>query len=188
MIITCASCLTKYHLDDSKISPKGSKVRCSRCQHLFYVVSPPETKEEIVEDFESFAKYHEELMGPEQKGMEISPIEEGEEEKFLFAEKLQTEKIEPVYPPELPKEEGAETKVIPPKSMMEEAKRFRIERRGPSRFLALVAIIILLVFGLFFLWTEMESGGKLSSLLEYPIKKITDLWNEIWGTGLREII
>lgn len=104
MIITCTSCLTKYHLDDSRISPKGSKVRCSRCQHVFYIVPPPETKEEIVENFESFAKYHEELMGPEQKGMEISPpeekererkkeaLEEGEEEKFLFAEKPPTEK------------------------------------------------------------------------------------------------
>ena len=67
MIVTCASCLTKYQLDDSRISEKGAKVRCSRCKHVFYVVPPPETKEEVAENFESFAKFHEELIGKDQK-------------------------------------------------------------------------------------------------------------------------
>jgi len=67
MIITCASCLTKYRLDDSRIPEKGAKVRCSRCKHVFYVVPPPETKEEILEDLESFEKFHEGLMEPEKK-------------------------------------------------------------------------------------------------------------------------
>jgi len=67
MVVTCSSCLTKFNLDDSRIQSKGVKVRCSRCKHIFYVVPPPETKEEIKENFESFAKYHEELMEPGEK-------------------------------------------------------------------------------------------------------------------------
>src|SRR4030043_2133707 len=107
MIVTCASCLTKYQIDDSRISEKGVKVRCSRCKHEFYVVLPPETKEEVTENFESFAKYHEELIVKEPKGVDISfPEEEeekekeaapmggeGGEEKFLFSDQTPTEKV-----------------------------------------------------------------------------------------------
>ena len=61
MIVTCASCFTKFNLDESKIPPQGAKVRCSRCKHVFFVVPPEAPKEEIVADFESFAKAHKEL-------------------------------------------------------------------------------------------------------------------------------
>ena len=67
MIVTCASCLTKFNLDNSRIPSKGTRVRCSRCRHVFYIVPPPETKEEVDENFASFAKYHEELFKPGEK-------------------------------------------------------------------------------------------------------------------------
>ncbi len=35
MIVQCPECQTKYNLPDSKISPGGTKVRCSRCTHTF---------------------------------------------------------------------------------------------------------------------------------------------------------
>lgn len=196
MIVTCASCLTKYQLDDSRISEKGARVRCSRCKHVFYVVLPPETKEEVTENFESFAKYHEELMGPDQRGMEIStpeeeevrgkeaaPMEgEGEEEKFLFSDQASREKVEPFSLPEF--EEKAETgaREAPPKKAAMDPWRMRGEKKKPSRLLALVTVIVILIFGLFYLWTEMESGGKLSSYLGDPIKKATQLWEQVWGT------
>lgn len=202
MIVTCASCLTKYQLDDSRISEKGAKVRCSRCKHVFYVVLPPETKEEVTENFESFAKYHEELMGPDQRGMEIStpeeeeerekeavPIEgEGEEEKFLFSDQASREKVEPFSLTEF--EEKAETgaRETPPKKAAMDQWRMRGEKKRPSRLLALVTVIIILIFGLFYLWTEMESGGKLSSYLGDPIKKATQLWEHVWGTEKEGLI
>ena len=91
MIVTCASCLTKFNLDDSRIPAKGTKVRCSRCKHVFYVAPPPETKEEIFEGFESFAKYHEELLEPGQKELEFPPSLE-EEEKGMPIEEEEKEK------------------------------------------------------------------------------------------------
>lgn len=194
MIITCASCLTKFNLDDSRISAKGVKVRCSRCKNIFYVVPPPETKEEIIEDFESFAKYHEELIGPGEKKEEAPPEtkvekeevarEEEEEEAFLFSEKAPTKKAEEPAPPEkvekLPpvetvREERVEGKPSRPKSMM------RAERKGPSRFFAFFIVLVLLVFGIFYVWSELSSGGRLSPYLEYPVEKITEIWNQIWG-------
>ena len=211
MIITCASCLTKFNLDDSRIPTKGVKVRCSRCKHIFYVVLPPETREEVIEDFESFAKYHEDLIGPGEKKEEAPPkvevekkeiAPEEEEEAFLFSEKAPPKKVEKLASPEevdklvppekteeltppeeveefLPvepiREERAEGKPSRPKS------RLRAERRGPSRFFAFFVVLVLVVFGIFYGWSELSSGGRLSPYLEYPVEKITEIWNQIWG-------
>jgi hypothetical protein len=203
-------------LDDSRISAKGVKVRCSRCKHVFYVVPPPETKEEIIEDFQSFAKYHEDLIGPGEtkieipqkakvkEGEEVSPEEE--EETFLFSEKAPlekmekvpsleevtlSEKIEQVVPPEKGeklffeepvREESIEVKPPKPKRMV------RAERRGLPRFFALFVVLVILVFGILYLWTELSSGGKLSPYLESPVKKVTELWNQIWGIEREDLI
>jgi predicted Zn finger-like uncharacterized protein len=218
MIVTCASCLTKFNLEDSRIPAKGVKVRCSRCKHIFYVVPPPETKEEIIEDFESFAKYHEELMEPGEKKAEAPPAvkvekkevaPEEEEEAFLFSEEAPKkkaaklpppEKVEKLAPPqkaekpippeeveELPhvepiKEERVEGKPSQPKS------RLRAERRGPSRFFAFFIVLVLLIFGIFYIWSELSSGGRLSPYLEYPVEKITEIWNQIWGTEKGDLV
>jgi predicted Zn finger-like uncharacterized protein len=216
MIITCASCLTKFNLDDSRISAKGVKVRCSRCKHVFYVVPPPETKEEIIEDFQSFAKYHEDLIGPGETKIETpqkAKVKEGEEvtreeeeETFLFSEKAPLEKmekvpsleevtlpekIEQVVPPEKGekfffeepvREESIEGKPPKPKRMV------RAERRGLPRFFALFVVLVILVFGILYLWTELSSGGKLSPYLESPVKKVTELWNQIWGIEREDLI
>jgi len=37
LIVTCRKCKVSYHLDDSLIKEKGSKVRCSNCKHIFRV-------------------------------------------------------------------------------------------------------------------------------------------------------
>jgi predicted Zn finger-like uncharacterized protein len=36
LIIRCEQCNTTYHLDESLIEPFGSKVRCTRCGHIFW--------------------------------------------------------------------------------------------------------------------------------------------------------
>ncbi len=203
MIITCASCLTKFSLDDSRISAGGVKVRCSRCKHVFYVVPPPETKEEIIENLESFAKYHEDLMGPGEKKVEAAPDaklreeeeapekEEEGEEAFLFTEKAPTEegeksvsseKLENLFAEEPVRQERREGKPSRPMSMM------RVERRGPLRFLALLIVLMLLIFGIFYLWSELSSGGRLSPYIEYPVKKSSELWNQIWGTEGEDLV
>ena len=40
MIITCEECSTKFNLDDERIPENGIRVRCSRCQHAFFVKRP----------------------------------------------------------------------------------------------------------------------------------------------------
>ncbi|WP_028571567.1 DUF3426 domain-containing protein [Desulfonatronum lacustre] len=40
MLIQCPNCDTKYNLNESVIGPDGSKVRCIRCDHVFFVAPP----------------------------------------------------------------------------------------------------------------------------------------------------
>lgn len=37
MVIQCENCRRSYRLDDSRIKPAGSSVRCSKCGHIFFV-------------------------------------------------------------------------------------------------------------------------------------------------------
>lgn len=188
MIITCASCLTKYNLDDSRISTKGAKVRCSRCKHVFYVVPPPETKEEILEDVDSFAKFHEGLMEPEEKepAPKVSEVSEEKEKplegerRFISSEEIQLK--EEGLPKKPEEEEKVEQKIIAPRRVVEEEKPALRESRASFRFFALIVVLIILIFIMFYLWTELESGGSLSNYLEIMIKKITDLWYQILGS------
>ena len=48
MIIQCPECSTGFNLPDKHITPKGAKLRCSRCSHVFRVRrSSPEDEVEI---------------------------------------------------------------------------------------------------------------------------------------------
>jgi len=184
MIVTCTSCLTKFNLDDSKLPTQGAKVRCSRCRHVFYVVPPPNSKEEILEDLESFAKFHEELMEPGEKDVEVSPskgvgkkrtpLEEEEEEALIFSKKASpksSEKAKSVTHGE----DRSKTKIIKPNEKIER------KRKSPSLMFGLLVVLFLLAFGAFYLWTEWGSSGSPVSYFEYPIKKVTDLWKQVFG-------
>jgi hypothetical protein len=179
------------------------KVRCSRCKHTFYVVLPPETKEEVIEDAESFAKYHEDLietgegrkvappevrveekkaLPKEEEEEEEKEEEEKEEEAFLFSEKapeVEAEKLPPRQEEKLfPREPIIEAKAKVKPSKLQKVTR---EKKGFPHFLAFLIILALLVFGVFSFWAELGSEGRISHYFEYPVKKITELWNEIRG-------
>jgi predicted Zn finger-like uncharacterized protein len=36
MILTCSACSTRYQADETKFSPAGRKVRCTKCGHVWY--------------------------------------------------------------------------------------------------------------------------------------------------------
>jgi predicted Zn finger-like uncharacterized protein len=40
MILTCEQCRTSYRLDDNRLKPEGSTVRCSNCRHM-WIAYPP---------------------------------------------------------------------------------------------------------------------------------------------------
>lgn len=201
MIVTCASCMTKFSLDESKIPAKGAKVRCSKCQHVFFVVPstepPPELppapkEEEPMGDFESFIKSQEEFAEPGPQGREIPPskmdkreeigfpgekedIGFPEEEEALFREEAPPKRVAPVTPFEPEAEERAEAKPVKPKRMAQRKKR-----RPPVVFL-LIIFLVLMVLGGFFLWTEFGSKETVTTYLEYPVQKAKALWDQMLG-------
>jgi len=201
MIVTCASCMTKFSLDESKIPAKGAKVRCSKCQHVFFVSPPTEPspeppiepkEEEPMEDFESFIKSQEEFAEPSARKPEIPPskMDKGEEigfpgekedlgfpeeEAAFFGEEAPAKKEAAVahFEPEM--EERAEAKPVKPKRMVQRQKR-----RPPVLFL-LIIFLVLLVLGGFFLWTEFGSMGTVTTYLEYPVQKAIAVWDQLFG-------
>jgi predicted Zn finger-like uncharacterized protein len=48
MIVVCDKCKTEYTLDDAKVRPGETKVRCARCQNVFIVPHPFTLKEEEI--------------------------------------------------------------------------------------------------------------------------------------------
>ena len=49
-------------------------------------------------------------------------------------------------------------------------------------FFKVAIVILLLIVGLFYLWTELRPGGRLAPYVDSPVKQITNLWEQIWGT------
>jgi predicted Zn finger-like uncharacterized protein len=47
MIVECESCHAKFKLDDSRVTEKGIKVRCSKCKFIFTVRKSPPAEEEF---------------------------------------------------------------------------------------------------------------------------------------------
>jgi hypothetical protein len=148
------------------------------------------SQEEPTEDFETFAKQHEELIKPGQKTEEIPspPVYERkevapeEEEAFPFPEEPSSRKVPQVTPEEFGEEERGE--VQPPKPK----KTTRREKRGPSLIFALIVVLALLVFGGFYLWTEWGTKIHLMDYLRVPVQKVTSLWEEIWGVKQKGLI
>ena len=168
MIVTCASCMTRFSLEDSRIPAKGAKVRCSRCRHIFHVLPAHETKEESFQYPESH-DYHEALVDPSPKEVRL-PLqieEEGALEEPIFPE---------VPPPVESEKKGTEKKF----KAFTAKKVAQRERKGPSLFFIVFAIVVLLVFVAFYFLTELGSGGKILPILESPIKKITEFWRQIF--------
>lgn len=48
MIIQCEKCQTRFRLDDSRVTAKGVKVRCTKCKHVF-TVQKEDTGAELLE-------------------------------------------------------------------------------------------------------------------------------------------
>jgi predicted Zn finger-like uncharacterized protein len=51
MRVNCENCNTNFNLDEGLVKSTGSKVRCSKCKHIFVIYPPqPEADEPVVEE------------------------------------------------------------------------------------------------------------------------------------------
>lgn len=111
MIIQCEKCLTKFKLDDSKVTPHGVKVKCKKCSNIFMVFpEKPEEQELKIEfpiettftqpspetaigqnkeekatfELPSFEMTLDKKEGEEKKSEQLSVKKEGESEEFSW--------------------------------------------------------------------------------------------------------
>lgn len=95
MIIQCDKCQSKFKLDDSKVTEKGVKVKCKKCQNIF-TVYPEKKEEELISLFEEKLEVKE-----EPKKEEVS----FELPSFEFSMDTKKEEVKEAVPKEEPKEE-----------------------------------------------------------------------------------
>lgn len=201
MIVECEVCQTKYNLEDSKITGQGVKVRCVKCQHIFSVTptltthpsspSPPTPPtpepagDNFLQDFESFERFHKDLMdtpGPETGPFmdEESPFERGKDDKMSVdmgdvippdvsdMAEFPTEEWPSPSPDLQGQTESMEEEMDIPTFDMRgledqdyfESPRVIPKKRKTSKIFVLIGILLIAALGGFYLWSE--KGIKLS--------------------------
>ena len=191
MIVQCEICQAKYNIDDSKITPQGVRVRCAKCKHIFSVKPipppppPPPTPEPVgdnfLQDFESFEKFHKDLLDTpgleaERPQDEGSLLERGEFDQIFRdqapspevskTEEFPTEQWPGPFPEEERKEEFMEGEMETPTFDMSGLEEGLKEREYPERpprgraqrktswSFVVIGILITLAMGGYYLWSE----------------------------------
>jgi predicted Zn finger-like uncharacterized protein len=79
MIITCENCETSFNLNEKLLKPTGSKVRCSRCKHMFTAYPPALTdSEQTVSEKAAPREIEEKFEAVESPKAEYTPGESGD--------------------------------------------------------------------------------------------------------------
>ncbi|MBZ0221094.1 MAG: zinc-ribbon domain-containing protein [Candidatus Methylomirabilis sp.] len=86
MIIQCDRCGTKFRLDDSRISGKGVRVRCTKCQNVFMAAPPPPVEEIQLEDIFGAAadETAADAAGPRRDKSGRKPVKDEKKENLAF--------------------------------------------------------------------------------------------------------
>lgn len=226
MIVECEVCQTKYNLEDSKITAEGVKVRCVKCTHIFSVTptsatpptppSPPTPSgpepagDDFLQDFESFEKFHKDLM--DTPAPETGPFMD---EESIF-EREMVDKISgdtgEVPPPEVSSMAEFSTEEWPSPSLDQqeqteyieeemdvptfdmrgledqsyfESPRVTPKKRKTSKTFLLIGILLIIALGGFYLWSEkgmeLSLPGNIPSFLKAIPEKLKSVWEDIRG-------
>jgi len=188
MIVHCEKCGAKYNLDDAKVRPGESKVRCSQCQHVFTVPHPltlneeeilDETEERVEDAFlKEWAKEFP-TQPPQEPNQPASPAPDTVPSPRAFVPPTAEESpfVKEVPPEEAPslKEEELPFKVTPV-----EVAPTKKERKASITFL-LAILLVAIIFVSFYYWTKK---GVSIPAFEYIYEK---LYNVMEGEKAQKI-
>jgi predicted Zn finger-like uncharacterized protein len=174
MIVQCDKCKTRYNLNDAKVRPGETKVRCSRCQNVFTIPNPLTLNEE-----EIFGKTEEKAEDaflkewakefpaqPPQKRTPPAPDKGPPPRAFVpptADEALFVEELPPEEPPS-PAEE-----VLPFKIKPLAAAPARKGRKQVSTTFLLGMLLLAAIAGALYYWSKM---GQSIPAFEYIYAKI----------------
>lgn len=181
MIVQCEKCGTKYNIDDTKVKPGETKVRCAQCQHVFTISHPltlNETdifgeKEEKAED--AFMKEWAQDVPPQPPPEPRQPLPPAPDqtppprafvppatEEPLPSEEAPTAETPPVETP------TSEQEIFPASPSLVREIPAKKERKLSTTFL-LAILLIVIVFVSFYFWTKK---GISIPAFEYVYEKI----------------
>ena len=124
MIVECEECESKFNLNENLLKAGGSKVRCTKCKHVFTAYPPEAVREEAADD-NLFDEDMEETLA-----LESRPVFE-EEEEFgkAFEEAMEeSETVQTMSPDDIPEEEDDEPADL--EEAMERAAQIEEELTG----------------------------------------------------------
>lgn len=81
MLVTCENCDAKFKLDESLIKDTGSKVRCSKCRHVFTVYKPSAGGEDLVSDQDLDGDLSEQSAESQEASLDFDLFDTGGEEE-----------------------------------------------------------------------------------------------------------
>jgi predicted Zn finger-like uncharacterized protein len=185
MIVVCDKCKTEYNLDNAKVRPGETKVRCSRCQNVFTVPHPFTLKEEEIfgeteeKAEDAFLKEwaREFPAQPPQKPAPPAP-ERGQQPRPPASDKGPTPRAfvppsaeETLFVEELPPVQApsSEEEVLPFKIKPVAAAPSRRRQRKVSTTFLLGMFLLLAIAGALYYWSKM---GRSIPAFEYIYEKI----------------
>jgi predicted Zn finger-like uncharacterized protein len=183
MIVLCDRCKTQYNLDDAKVRPGETKVRCSRCQNVFTIPHPLTLKEEEIfgeieeKTEDAFLKeWTKEFPArpPQKPRQPVPPVPDKGPPPRAFVPPTAEEAL---FVKELPPEQAPtqEEEVLPFKiKPVAEAPARRRQSKVSTNFL-LSMFLLVAIAGALYYWSKM---GRSVPLVEYIYEKIYSVMRE----------
>jgi predicted Zn finger-like uncharacterized protein len=181
MIVNCEKCGTQYNIDDTKVKPGETKVRCTQCQHVFTIPHPltlnetdifGETEEKAEDAFMKEWAQDVSPQPPQEPRQAVPPATDQAAPPRAFVPPT-TE--EPLTGPEAPTEEmppaetsSSEQEIFPASPSLVREAPLKKERRVSTTFL-LAIILIGIVFVSFYYWRNRDVSFP---AFEYIYEKI----------------
>lgn len=184
MIVQCEKCGTQYNIDDKKVKPGETKVRCSQCQHIFTVPHPltlnerdifGETEEKAEDAFMKEWAQDVSPQPPQEPRQPVPPAADQSPPPRAFVPPTAEEPLagaetpaEEIPPGETP---SSEQEIFPASPVPIGEAPARKEHKISTTFL-LAILLIVIVFVAFYFWTKK---GISIPAFEYVYEKIYTL-------------
>ena len=189
MIVHCEQCGTKYNLDDAKVRPGETKVRCSQCQYVFTVPHPltlneeeifSETEEKVEDAFLKEWAQEFPTQPPQEPNQAAPPAPDQASPPRAFVPPTAEESL---FVKELPSEEAPspQEEELPFKVTPVEEAPAKKERKASAPFL-IIMFFLLLVAGSVYYWSNKMEGSI--PAFEYIYEK---LYNVMEGEKAQKV-
>jgi len=182
MIVNCEKCGTQYNIDDTKVKPGETKVRCTQCQHVFTIPHPLTLneadifgeKEAKTED--AFIKEWTQDVSPQPPQEPRQPVPPATDqapppkafvpptvEEPQFGPEATTDEIPPAETP------SPEQEIFPASPSLVREGPLKKERKSSTAFLVIMFFLLIAAFSLYF-WFNRTQGSV--PAFEYIYEKI----------------